>query len=398
MSLCRTRPRPVEGQLRPGPSPDRRLPPRPPRARDYLPGVFLVAAAFAGELRLTVLPNFGYTPDDGYGVGFYVDLHEAQPVGRPPRQVVVHTYLSSDGFQNQRLRFDLPGLGRLRLGGLFAWRAWEHDAYWGIGPDTVRDPAVDYEYGLVQPFGHLALAVAVGPGVDAYASADLRWTEVHAEPGSFLALDAPAGLDGGLAVQVGSGALYDSRDDVLTPRRGLLLEGGGRVVLTDPVFGGPFGQVRAFWGLGPCVIALRLMAEHLYGEVPFYEMSLWGGWQPIMGLGGYETLRGLPYGRFRGPGKALFNGELRIDLASTPLGQGRLGWQLVPLGDVAAVWAEDYDPWPLHPTAGLGLRGVWSGGLVGRIDAAVGSDPVLREGERTEALSWGFYLAFSPMF
>jgi hypothetical protein len=370
----------------------------------------LAAAAGAGP-RLTVLPNFGYTTDDGYGVGFYVELADRPSARARPRSLVVHTYLSSDGFQNQRLRFDVPGLGpagRWRLAGLFAYRAWQHDAWFGLGPGTLRDPTLDpstYAYGLVQPFGHLALAGDLAPTLSVYTSADLRWTAVSAEAGSLLAADAPAGMDGGFALQLGAGLLVDTRDRVVEPRRGVLVELGGRVAI-DPTapthpFGGPFGSARAFLGAGPCVLAARLMGEHLFGDPPFYEMNAWGGFTPVLGLGGYETLRGLAYGRWHAPGKALLNTELRVDVARHPLAGGTLTWQLAPLVDAAALWGGGSQPegvWPLHPTGGLGVRGVWSEGLVGRIDAAVGAEPVLVDGAAAVAPSWGVYLAFAQMF
>lgn len=359
--------------------------------------MLLIAAAFASDLRLTVLPNFGYTPDDGYGIGFLVDLHDRPIPGVRPRSLAVHTYMSSDGFQNQRLRFDLPGLGPFHVGGLFAYRAWQHDGYWGIGPDTVREPGQDYGYSLVQPFGHLALAGRVTPALELYGSLDARWSKITAPDGSLLAEERPTGIDGGLAIQVGAGAMLDTRDEVLDPHRGAVVEVGGRAVVTDSPFGGPFASVRTFVPFGPCVWATRLMGEHLFGDVPFYEMLLWGGFTPVMGLGGYETLRGLPYGRWRGPGKALLNTELRIDVTKHPFAGGTLQWQLAPLVDAAAVWT-DTAPWPIHPTGGLGVRGVWSEGLVGRIDAAVGVDPIREDGVVVDAPSWGIYLAFAQMF
>lgn len=360
--------------------------------------MLFVAAAFAADLRLTVLPNFGYTPDDGYGIGFLVDVQDRPPPGLRPRSLAIHTYMSTDGFQNQRLRFDLPGLGPFRLGGLFAYRAWQHDGYWGIGPDTVRVPGVDYGYALVQPFGHLALAGQLTRAFALYGTVDGRWSRVSAAAGSLLAEEQPEGIDGGLAIQVGGGALLDTRDEVLDPHHGVILEAGGRVVVNAAPFGGPFASARGFVAIGPAVWATRLMAEHLFGDVPFYEMMLWGGFTPVMGLGGYETLRGLPYGRWRGPGKALLNTELRIDIVKHPFAGGTLQWQLAPLADAAAVWTDTEAPWPIHPAGGLGVRGVWSEGLVGRVDGAVGVDPIEEDGVVIQAPSWGVYLAFAQMF
>lgn len=375
------------------------------------------------RLSLTILPNFGYTADDGFGLGFYAELTAPPPPGKAVRTLVVaHTYLSTEGFHNQRLRFDLPGLGaqdKLRLGGMFAFRAWLNDGYWGIGNGTVRDAdyvgtfdADDpdrhhYRYQLVQPFGHLALARDLSPRASAYGSLNVRFSWVKTYEGSLLEAERPYGVDGGLATQLGVGLLWDSRDDSVDPRRGALLEASSRFVyqpLDNSVFGGPFASVRGWIPLGPgVVVAGRVMGEHLFGDVPFYEMVHWGGFTPTSGFGGAATLRGYRYGRWRGPGKAVANGEIRCAVGDQHIGDSVLHWHLAPLADVGVVWGAGGDgpeqpDVPFHPSGGLGVRGVWNRDIAARIDGAVGFDAVDDGIELVLAPTWGVYLDFAYMY
>jgi hypothetical protein len=166
-------------------------------------------------------------------------------------------------------------------------------------------------------------------------------------------------------------------------------------------FGGPFASVRAYGRLRKgLVLGERVMGEWLVGEVPFYEMVHWGGSVPIAGFGGADTLRGVSFGRWRAPAKAISNTELRIDIVRHRLLKQELRWQLVPFADVGVVWGAGVDAdapppaFPLHPAAGLGVRPIWGETMVGRVDFGLSED-LTDEGP---ALNWGLYLMFDHMF
>lgn len=374
--------------------------------------------------RWSVLPNVSYDTDDKFGLGARAQFDVLEPGFTPFRSsFVVHLFATTNGYHHHRFRFDLVGLGaehRLRLTGHVAFRAWLNDGYWGLGNGTTRasayagpfedgDPlAKFYHYSLIQPFSNLTLRADVSGPWLVYASAQVRYTLVRTYQGSLLEQERPFGMEGGSAVQLGGGVLFDTREPEVSPTGGLLLELGARGVLQaqGAPFGGPFGSVRGYLSVGSrLVYASRLMGEYLYGEVPFYEMVQWGGFVPIGGFGGADTLRGDSFGRWRGPGKVVLDNELRVDVIRHELFHEDLRWQVVPLADVGFVFGAGADASapppenPLHASAGLGVRAIWATTLVGRADFAVGEDRVVDgAGREASARSYGFYLAFDHMF
>ena len=349
----------------------------------------------AEHLRWLVLPNFSYDSDDKLGFGARGEV--VRPGGDPYKwALVLHAFATTNGYHHHRFRFDY--VGDVRVTGHFAFRAWLNDGYWGVGDGTTRgDDGEDgkrYRYSLVQPFAQVAVRREIVGPLSVFASVNGRWSEVRTYPGSLLAEEQPLGMDGGLVGQLATGVLWDTREPEMTPAGGVLLEASVRGVTGAYSFAGPFLSARGWLQIGArVVVGERIMGEWLFGDVPFYEMVHWGGSVPIAGFGGADTLRGISFGRWRGPGKALSNTEVRIDVVSHRLLKRDLRWQLVPFTDSGIVWGAG-DPGPIHPTAGLGVRIIVDETMVGRIDGAVGQDLAV-DGP---ALSWGSYLMFDHMF
>ncbi len=366
-----------------------------------------------------VMPAIGYDSDDGLGFGARLELDWYKD-GYDPYQaaLVVHGYASSNGYHHHRVRFDLPGLGReggARLSGHFAFRQWLNDGYWGIGNGTtVARAAVDgadgalekrYRYTLVQPFGRLTLRTAIGGPWAWFAFFSGRYSEVRAYEGSLLAEEQPFGMDGGPAIQGGAGLLYDTREPELTPDKGVLVELAARA--TPPLPGVPgqwvaaFASVRGFVPLGASVVfGSRLMAEHMWGDIPFFDYITWGGLVPTVGFGGSETLRGVSFGRWRGPGKVLSNSELRVDIGTHTILRRQVRWQAVPFVDLGAVYGNDADAdFPVHPGVGFGLHPIIEKTFAGRFDAAMGMELVEEgDGSVTYEPNFGFYVVFERVF
>ena len=411
-----------------------------------------------------ILPNIAFDTDDGLGFGARAELR-ALAEGYDPYRAgfVLHAYVTLRGYHHHRFYVDLPGLGRshrTRVRIRLAYRQWLNDGYWGMGDGTYRereymgsfekdDPRRQrYRYWLMQPYGFVGVRHDLGESPFAlYGSLTVQWTRVTAYEGSLLEEQQPYGMDGGLSTMLTAGVLLDTREPEAAPDKGLMIELAARFAPAFPgsagAFGGPFASVRGYVGLGGCgqpwpgyvteaatrraakmeskgkdfrmpqdpfpgcraVLALRLMAEWLVGDVPFYEMTRWGSSVPILGFGGYETLRGAPFGRWRAPGRAIGNVELRLDLVRHRLFGSPLRWQLVPFADVGAVWGAgeaataSAPEMPLHPAVGVGLHLVWAQTFVGRVDLAVGPDPVREaDGSVSQEPNVGLYLMFDQTY
>lgn len=389
--------------------------------------LLLSAARADDEWGGYLIPNLAYDSDDGLGFGARGELQRRELGYSPYKSAyVIHAYATLRGFHHHRLRYDRVGLGpnhRLRFTAHLAWRQWTNDGYWGVGPGATReyayagdfdkdDPARKrYRYTLIQPFMHLTLRETLSGPWSIYGSFDARYSVVRTYPGSLLEEQAPYGMHGGLTLQGTAGVLYDTRSPEIDPARGMLAELSGRYAPPVPMgagqFGGVFVSFRQFVTLGErSVFAYRVMGEMLWGEIPFYEMVHWGGFVPIAGYGGADTLRGVAFGRYRAPGKAVLNTELRVDTLSHSLRGAPMVWQLVPYVDVGRVFgagelatAADPAGWGLNPAAGLGLRAVYDEAFVGRIDVGVAPDPVEGlDGAVHGTPRVGFYFVFDHMF
>ncbi len=410
------------------------------------------------RFKWMVLPNVGFDTDDGLGFGARAELQRVRPDVDPYLAgFVLQGYVSLKGYHHHRFHMDWPHLGRrgrTRLTIRLAYRQWLNDGYWGIGGGTVRERAFlgdfgkddlrrkRYRYYLVQPFAHINLRWTMPElPVALFGSVKAQWTRVSAYEGSLLAEQRPYGMDGGFTVQLSGGFLVDTRSPEIAPESGVLFELSARLAPhwvgrhsegegTPPcdrkpelysdcaaqtgsagAYAGPFVSIRSYVGLGPgspkrAVLATRVMAEWLFGDVPFFEMVRWGGSVPILGVGGAETVRGASFGRWRAPGRAVANAELRIDVIRHKLFKEPFRWQLVPLADLAVVWGagdaatDAAPPLPIHPTVGVGIHVVWAEAFVGRVDFGVGPDPVREPDGRVTwaAPNWGLYIMFDQTF
>ena len=376
--------------------------------------------------RWYVVPNLAYDSDDGLGFGARGELAIVEPGYEPYRAAYVcHLYASLRGFHHHRLRYDRLGLGpggRLRLTVHLAWRQWLNDGYWGIGNGTTREPEFAdesdddaaggkrYRYKLFQPFAHITLRAEVSGPLKAFASLNGKWSEIGTYENSLLSEQQPNGFDGGLGLILSAGILYDTREPEINPRDGYFAELSGRYALPVPEsagnFGGMMASIRGYFSLGARVVfATRLMAEQLFGDIPFYEMVHWGGAVPVAGFGGFETLRGVRFGRWRAPGKAILNAELRAGLFEHRLRRQTMQWQGALLADAGIVFGSKYRTTdrradiPVHPAVGVGLRAIYAESFVARLDVGVGLDPVMEaDDEVTQRPSFGIYVVFDHAF
>ncbi|MCB9675228.1 MAG: BamA/TamA family outer membrane protein [Alphaproteobacteria bacterium] len=382
----------------------------------------LLASAVAGDLSWYAIPNAAYDSDDGLGFGARAEIARLREGADPYLwAVTAQGFASFKGYQFLRLTLDHTQVGKARLTGQILWRQWKNDGYWGIGNGTLRerefvgtfdadDPRRKrYRYTLTSPYVHVALRYPITDRIDVFGAVSAKYSAVEPWPGSVLEEQRPRGMEGGFTTPLTAGVLYDTREPEIAPRSGVFLELSARVA--PPLGGeaggwfGPMASARGFASVGPVTFAGRVVGEWLFGAVPFYEQVHWGGLVPIAGFGGFETLRGVRFGRFRAPGKAIANAEVRWVVVEHKLGSRRLGWELAPFFDLGTVWGAGDTATappprvPVHPGAGGGLRLILDGTFVGRVDYAAAEDPVLEaDGSVTREWTTGFYLTFGHAF
>ncbi len=382
---------------------------------------WLAAAALAGSFADSftgyALPSVAVDTDDGFGAGgrtafaWYKEGYAPYKMG-----LTASAYVATSGYQNHRLRLDRVGLGvnkRLRVTAFLAFRQWLNDRYYGIGNGTLRQqPYADvtdkgdprsryYRYRLYQPMGQLTgrYQLADDSPWEIFGAINPKYSVIEAYDESLLEQEQPYGYRAGGAIQLMGGILHDTREPEIAPLAGHFLEASVRATPSIDRQAGGFGggllSARFYTGGERLVLAHRTMAEWLVGNVPFYEMVHWGGSQPIAGFGGGNTLRGVPFGRWRAPGKAVAQTELRWTFLRHELFDDPFGWELAPYVDVGAAFGAGLQgpSMPLHPGAGGALRIIWDETFVGRIDSGWGLDPVqLDDGTIEQRLNWGLYI------
>lgn len=384
------------------------------------------AAGDAQRLRWYVLPNIAFDTDDGLGFGARGELAVPAPGHDPYKTAyVIHVFASLRGFHHHRFRIDRTGLGpegRIRVTAHLAWRQWDNDGYWGIGNGAAVERAYAgsfegddprrkrYRYTLFQPFAHVTTRIRMAERLSFFVSLSPKYSVVRTYPGSLLEEQRPFGMGGGLALPVSFGVLYDSRQPEADPQRGIFAELGGRFsgLLTGDrgAFVGVLATLRVYRRVTPwLVLAGRAIGELLFGEIPFFDMVHWAGSVPVAGFGGWETLRGISFGRWRAPGKAVVNLEARFRLFAHRVLRRSITWQLAPFFDAGIVFAEGERATapaprlPVHLSGGAGIRGILEETFVLRLDSGVGLDTIREpDGRESYAPSFGFYLVFDHAF
>ncbi|RJP63248.1 MAG: hypothetical protein C4539_16880 [Ignavibacteriales bacterium] len=120
----------------------------------------------------------------------------------------------------------------------------------------------------------------------------------------------PFGIDKNSFLNLSVQAIYDTRDNIVSPLNGYVLDFKSSVnpellrrneefvkLALDAKTYVPFNFITSW------VLALRARGEKLFGDYPFYEAAF---------LGGTETLRGFDRQRFAGEASLLGNAELRF--------------------------------------------------------------------------------------
>jgi outer membrane protein assembly factor BamA len=377
-------------------------------------GALVVATVAAAQEPLVkprkfdaiAIPLLSFNSDFGVGVGAvggsYVYSGEKTPYAHG---IAAQGYATSRGFQNHWLRYDGPQLiGRSRLEGRIEYKRELLSPYYGPGNMSMRAADLDdtdqqLNYDRWSPSAWLRIRTPldrIARPLSTYVGYAYRCTRVTLYPGSVLSADMPLGIEGGSTGQLSGGLLWDTRDDENDTTRGWLHEIALRHSSTPTAsrysFSGATVSSRVFTTLGTprLVFAQRAALDQLFGDVPFFEWSSFGGINAVEGIGGMSSIRGVPRNRFVGVTKAVSNSELRFTAFQFPLLGEPLKVGGLALLDLGRTWhpGTDDGPWyRWHPGIGAGIRGTRRAAVI-RIDYAMA----------TETFRQGLYLTFGHLF
>jgi hypothetical protein len=358
---------------------------------------------------LLPLPVLTFNSDTGVGGGLVLSAHVYGKDFRPYQHgLTAQFFVTTTGYQGHYLTWDAPHLlGPVRLELHLEFHKDLYAPYYGPGNHTfpgqsLKGPDVVFGYLNVWTWEWIRFRIKpLGDGrpLTLYAGYQYRYLWITPYSGSVLEQQSPRGIGGGRNGSVFAGILWDTRDDEQNTRRGYLVQFGGRVAgpSTASLYsyqGVTFGT-RLFWSLWTprLVLALHGEADHLWGDVPFWEWNQLGGISSAEGLGGLDTLRGVARNRYGGNTKVFGNVELRWATVQIPWGSAPVEIGMLGFLDSGRVWqpgqpnGKFFDSMEWHSGAGGGLR-------IARRAAIIRADfGVDLETQRT-----GIYVAFGQLF
>ncbi|MDE2293408.1 MAG: BamA/TamA family outer membrane protein, partial [Elusimicrobia bacterium] len=251
--------------------------------------------------------------------------------------------------------------------------------FFGVGPDSSRAAQTNFQRSTLQYNWRFGVPIFKGSGVKFNVAHHLAGEKISAGPISSLpSIDqrfpqqTPAHFhqDGELQLFMD----YDTRDDIVTTRRGLyakaLLENSQRAWGSEFAFQRYQVDLRAFHPTGSSgrfVSAGRVLFEHLVGSAPFYLMP---------SLGGKYTHRGYGDGRYIDNALLTASYEERITLYKIPLAGVTTEFEVDPYFELGSVdssphrFASRY----ARPVVGAAVRAIARPQVVGSIDMGYGQE------------------------
>jgi outer membrane protein assembly factor BamA len=314
------------------------------------------------------LPILMYDTDIGYGFGAKLF---ARHMLRKSESVDLTLFGSSKGERWFQLVFSLPDRQirqrkryPLALDVTAEYDQWIRNSFFGLGNRSRNE---DREYYTREPYSFTAtFSRGFTPRVVGEASLAHRVVRhYHFEKGSRLQQLSPDLNHGRVYTTSATTSLrYDSRDDFLHPRQGVVLRADFEWAV-DGLSNVPFTRWQAtaqsytvlFYPKS--VLALRAQLQQIAGD----DLPV----QVLPSIGGNGTLRGSPQDRYLDQAAALVNGELRFPI----------WWRFGGVAgmDAGRVWHKARDisrrDWASNPVFGLRF---YMDTFVVRVDAGLGRE------------------------
>lgn len=299
---------------------------------------------------ISAYPYAYYTPETelAFGAGGIVTFYTSEERILRPSKSTVSAYYTT----KKQYKFSLSPQLYFGENSLFISSDLNYgyyvDKFWGIGEDSPETGDEGYTSRAfafnanvqVKPPKHLFGNTRTGIVYDLQ-----NRTIADKEQNPYLS-DSLAGSDGGVFSGLGFNLIWDSRDDIFWPTKGVFSQ--GKAVFYGPALGSDFDfgkvevDIRTYRALGlDRVLALQIYMNTVDGSPPFYTYPA---------LGGQRIMRGYYEGRYRDKKYIATQVEYRSHLWK------RLGYVVFAgVGNVAARWA-DQQIGDLKASLGGGLR------------------------------------------
>ena len=346
-----------------------------------------------GANEFTLVPGIGGSTDVGVGGGFFATWTRTEAGVAPYLWNIEAAWVTTLKFENGNVLVPLnDGYAKLTINRFlgaplrFDLRPSFTDElvlyYYGMGNAAgATAPAGQsnqyFTYGRVHPSVFLDLASRIRDHLAGTLMLRYTASELDIPQGTKLASDIQnaspevrklIGPTQGLqsVALLGYGLQFDTRDNEVSPHSGTWDDASASVSPGGAVGDFPFrymefsGALRAYVPIGRRVtLAMRVAGDVLLGNPPFAELTRWGD---NYGIGGQNTVRGVPAQRYYGKVKVLGNFEVRGRLFDFRLLGKTLTLGSAAFADAGRVWA-DTTPQPELDGTGWGIKYGLGGGL-----------------------------------
>lgn len=291
------------------------------KARPVRPDAPPVADTMPRPWRLLAVPALTSQPETGFAAAFIAyAVHTPRDSTTRPAQYEIGLQATQKQQTRIFVEWDRWSAGnRWRIQGTAEYRVYPLPFY-GTGPVA---PASREE--IYEPRGVIAqlnVQRRLSRGWFVLGGARFSGLAIRDRAaGGLLAPDTVPGASGARLLQWRSGLLFDTRDDVLTPRRGTFVTLGFGAAVPG-LLGGDWSygrlniDARAYRTMGPLTLAVQGVAEGLSGRAPFDDLPM---------LGTKSWMRGYALGRYRDRSLAALQMEGRLRLTRRLAGAAWIG-------------------------------------------------------------------------
>ena len=255
--------------------------------------------------------------------------------------------------------------------------------FYGLGNHTAE--SAESNYTAQQQFAQLQAGFNISRIWQLAYTLRARWVDVR--PGTLPGVDSIEQLYGQDILGTGReflqriSLIYDTRDDLTIPRRGMqwifYAGAANSELLNDALYKEAGVDGRGFWpAFHDTVLAVHVALRYMLGDnnAPFWALSTLGGDRSV--VGGEQPLRGFGAGRFTDRDAYSTTVELRRRVFSFDAVTTRVDIEVTPFVDAGRVFNSS-GTFPLshvHAVGGVGFRGIARPFVVGYVDVGYGSE------------------------
>ena len=255
--------------------------------------------------------------------------------------------------------------------------------FYGIGNHTLK--SAESNYTAEQQLARLQIGLNLSQIWQlAYT---VRVRRVDVQPGTLPGIASIEQAYGSAVLGAGKDFLhrlalvYDTRDDLTTPRRGMQWVGyvgaASSAAFNDALYREAGFDGRGFWpAFHDTIVAAHVALRYLFSvhDAPFWALSTLGG--DRSDIGGEQPLRGFGAGRYTDRDAYSMTLELRHRIFSFDAVSTRVDVEMSPFVDAGRVFGGT-GTFPLshiHAVGGVGFRGIARPFVVGYVDIGYGSE------------------------